>query len=276
MCLFLNMARGERQGASPYYPVTEFIDMQKLLKFMKQVGEIGYLWLDTIRYGFRRPYEFKAVLDQMEEIGVKSLGIVVVSSFFVGMVMAIQVAYSEANFAGRVMVGIGVGVAITKEFGPLLTALLAGSRVAAGVTSVIGSMQVTEQVDAIRLLGASPAKKLVFPRITAAILMFPLLTAIADFVGIGGGLVVSLVDIKMGYTTYISQVERAVTLSDFFGGIFKSVFFAFFASLIGCYFGMKVEGGAEGVGKATTQSVVATSVSVMISDYFLTKLLILF
>ena len=250
--------------------------MKKLLKFMRQVGEVGYLWLDTIRYGFRRPYEFKAVLDQMEEIGVKSLMIVVVSSFFVGMVMAIQVAYSEANFAGRVMVGIGVGVAITKEFGPLLTALLAGSRVAAGVTSVIGSMQVTEQVDAIRLLGASPAKKLVFPRITAAVLMFPLLTAIADFVGIGGGLVVSLVDIKMGYTTYISQVERAVTLSDFFGGIFKSVFFAFFASLIGCYFGMKVEGGAEGVGKATTQSVVAASVSVMISDYFLTKLLILF
>ncbi|NQT24239.1 ABC transporter permease [candidate division KSB1 bacterium] len=250
--------------------------MKKLIKFMKQVGEVGYLWLDTIRFGFRRPYEFKAVLDQMEEIGVRSLGIVVISSFFVGMVMAIQVAYSEANFAGRVMVGMGVGVAITKEFGPLLTALLAGSRVAAGITSVIGSMQVTEQVDAIRLLGASPEKKLVFPRITAAIIMFPLLTAIADFVGIGGGLVVSMVDIKMGFTTYISQVERAVTLSDFFGGIFKSVFFGFFAALIGCYFGMKVEGGAEGVGKATTQSVVATSVSVMIADYFITKLLILF
>lgn len=250
--------------------------IKKFLNFVRQVGEIGQLWFDSMRYGFRRPWEFKALIDQMEELGVRSLLIVVVSSFFIGMVLAIQVAYSEANFAGRVMVGIGVGVAITKEFGPLLTALLAGGRVSAGITSVIGSMQVTEQVDAIRLLGASPAKKLVFPRIAAAILMFPLLTAIADFVGISGGLVVSLVDIKMAFETYLSQVERSVTLSDFFGGILKSVFFAFFASLIGCYYGMKVQGGAEGVGKATTQSFVATNVCVIISDYVLTKLLILF
>lgn len=173
------------------------------------------------------------------------------------------------------MVGIGVGVAITKEFGPLLTALLVGGRVSAGITSVIGSMRVTEQVDAIRLLGASPAKKLVFPRIVAAIMMLPLLTAVADFVGISGGLVVSLVDIKMAFTTYVSQVERAVTLSDFFGGIFKSIFFGFFIALIGCYNGLKVEGGAEGVGKATTRSVVTSSVCIMISDYFLTKLLII-
>ena len=243
---------------------------------LEGVGELYFLFIDTIRFGFKRPYEFQSLLVQMEELGVKSLLIVVVSCFFVGMVMAIQVAYSEANFAGRVMVGIGVGVAITKEFGPLLTALLAGGRVSAGITSVIGSMTVTEQVDAIRLLGASPAKKLVFPRVFGAVLMFPLLTAIADFMGIIGGLVVSLVDIKMGFTTYISQVERAVTLSDFFGGIMKSVFFAFFASIIGCYYGLKVEGGAEGVGDATTKSVVATSVCVMIADYFLTKLLVIF
>jgi len=192
------------------------------------------------------------------------------------MVMAVQVAYSEANFAGRVMVGMGVGVAITKEFGPLLTALLVGGRISAGMTSVIGSMRVTEQVDAIRLMGASPAKKLVFPRVLAAILMFPLLTAVADFMGIFGGLVVSMVDIKMTFLTYVYQVQRAVTLSDFFGGIFKSVFFAFFISLIGCYNGLKVEGGAEGVGKATTRSVVTASICVMISDFLLTKLLVIF
>ncbi|MBN1782392.1 ABC transporter permease [bacterium] len=240
------------------------------------VGELYYLWVDTVRFGFSRPYEIRSLIAQMEELGVKSLSIVMISCFFVGMVMAVQVAYSEANFAGRVMVGIGVGVAITKEFGPLLTALLAGGRVSAGITSVIGTMTVTEQVDAIRLLGASPAKKLVFPRVFAAIIMFPLLTAVADFMGIVGGLVVSLVDIKMSFTTYISQVERSVTLSDFFGGIMKSVFFAFFASLIGSYHGLKVEGGAEGVGDATTRSVVATSVCVMVADYFLTKLLVIF
>ena len=242
----------------------------------KRVGEITYLLIDTIRFGFQRPFEFQSLIVQMEEIGVRSLPIVVIASFFVGMVLAVQVAYSEANFAGRVMVGIGVGVAITKEFGPLLTALLVGGRVSAGITSVIGSMQVTEQVDAIRLLGASPAKKLVFPRVFATLIMLPLLTAIADYVGILGGLVVSLVDIKMALTTYVSQVERAVTLADFFGGLFKSLFFAFFISLIGCYNGLRVEGGAEGVGKAATQSVVASSVCIMISDYFVTKLLLIF
>ncbi len=248
---------------------------QRIFRSIRPIGEVAYLWLDTLRYGFKRPYEFKSLLFQMEEIGVRSLPIVLISSFFVGMVMAIQVAYSEANFAGRVMVGIGVGVAITREFGPLLTALLVGGRISAGMTSVIGSMRVTEQVDAIRLLGASPAKKLVFPRIFATLIMLPLLTAFADFVGILGGLVVSLVDIKMTFMTYIYQVQRSVSLTDFFGGIFKAVVFGFFISLIGCYNGLKVEGGAEGVGKATTRSVVASSVCVMISDYFLTKLLII-
>ena len=248
----------------------------KIKNALRSVGELYYLFRDTLYYGFKRPYEFNSLLAQMEELGVNSLSIVIISCFFVGMVMAVQLAYSEANFAGRVMVCVGVGVVITKEFGPLLTALLAGGRVSAGITSVLGSMTVTEQVDAIRLLGASPAKKLVFPRVFAAVIMFPLLTAIADLMGILGGLVISLVDIKMSYTTYMSQVERSVSLSDFFGGMMKAVFFAFFASLIGCYYGLKVEGGAEGVGEATTRSVVATSVCVMIADYFLTKLLVIF
>lgn len=253
-----------------------FNRLRKKLKTASQsVGELAYLWVDTLRYGFKRPYEFPALLAQMEELGVRSLPIVLISSFFVGMVMAVQVAYSEANFAGRVMVGVGVGVAITREFGPLLTALLVGGRASAGITSVIGSMRVTEQVDAIRLMGASPAKKLVFPRVFATIIMLPLLTAVADFVGIAGGLVVALVDMKMTFITYYYQVVRSVTLGDFFGGIFKAVFFGFFISLIGCYNGLKVEGGAEGVGKATTRSVVAASVCVMVVDYFLTKLLVI-
>jgi phospholipid/cholesterol/gamma-HCH transport system permease protein len=241
----------------------------------KSIGELAYLWRDTLKYGFRRPSEFPSLIMQMDEIGVRSLPIVVVFSFFVGMVLAIQVAYSEANFAGRAMVGIGVGVAITREFGPLLTALLVGGRVSAGITSVIGSMAVTEQVDAIRLMGASPAKKLVFPRVFAAIFVFPLLTAVADFVGIVGGLVVSLVDIHLTLTTYVSQVERSVSLGDLFGGMLKAVFFGFFIALIGCYQGLKVSGGAEGVGRATTQAVVLSSICVIISDFVLTKLLVI-
>ncbi|HEX9934795.1 MAG TPA: ABC transporter permease [bacterium] len=249
--------------------------VKSFVRFIRGIGEVAYLWYDAVRYGFKRPYETHSLLVQLDEIGVRSIPIVAVASFFVGMVMAVQVAYSEANFAGRVMVGVGVGLAITREFGPLLTALLVGGRVSAGITSVIGSMRVTEQVDAILLMGASPAKKLVAPRVFAAILTLPLLTVLADFIGITGGLVVSLVDIHMKYATYVSQVERSVTLGDFFGGVFKAVFFGFFISLIGCYYGLKVEGGAEGVGKATTRSVVASSICVMILDYFLTKLLVL-
>lgn len=248
---------------------------KSFVRFIRGVGEAVYLWADTLRYGFRRPYETRSLLAQMDEIGVQSVPIVAVSSFFVGMVMAIQVAYSEANFAGRVMVGVGVGVAITREFGPLLTALLVGGRVSAGITSVLGSMRVTEQVDAILLMGASPAKKLVFPRVLATMLTLPLLTALADFIGITGGLIVSLVDIHMTFTTYMSQVTRSVTLGNFFGGVFKAVFFGFAVSLIGCYYGLKVEGGAEGVGKATTRSVVASSICVMVLDYFLAKLQVL-
>ena len=258
------------------------VDVNRLNRIKKtltnsaqNIGELAYLWVDTLRYGFKRPYEFKSLINQLEELGVRSLPIVLISSFFVGMVMAVQVAYSEANFAGRVLVGVGVGVAITKQFGPLLTALLVGGRASAGITSVIGSMKVTEQVDAIRLMGASPAKKLVFPRVFASMIMLPLLTAVADFMGIFGGLVVALLDIKMTFITYYYQVVRSVTLGDFFGGLFKAVFFGYFVSLIGCYNGLKVEGGAEGVGKATTRSVVAASVCVMVSDYFLTKLLVI-
>ena len=240
----------------------------------RSIGEMAYLWNETLKYGFRRPSEFRSLISHMDEIGVRSLPIVIIFSFFVGMVLAVQVAYSEANFAGRAMIGIGVGVAITREFGPLLTALLVGGRVSAGITSVIGSMNVTEQVDAIRLMGASPAKKLVFPRVFAAILVFPLLTAVADFVGIVGGLVVSLADIHITLTTYMSQVERSVSLSDFFGGMLKAVVFGFFIALIGCYQGLKVSGGAEGVGRATTRAVVLSSICVIISDFVLTKLLV--
>jgi phospholipid/cholesterol/gamma-HCH transport system permease protein len=251
-----------------------------LLKRMIQdaaghLGGIALLWRDAMKYGFRRPSEFGAVVSQIDEIGVRSLLMVALFSFFVGMVLAIQVAYSEANFAGRAMIGIGVGLSITREFGPLLTALLVGGRVTAGITSVIGSMSVTEQIDAIRLMGASPAKKLVFPRLTAAVIAFPLLTAVADFIGILGGLVVSLMDIHMTLATYMSQVTRSVSLGDFFHGMLKAMFFGFFISLIGCYYGLRVSGGAEGVGRAVTRAVVASSICVIVSDYALTKLLVI-
>jgi phospholipid/cholesterol/gamma-HCH transport system permease protein len=248
---------------------------ERLREGARGMGERVFLLGDALRDGFRRPSEFKSVLAQLDEIGVKSLLIVVASSFFVGMVLAVQLAYSKANFAGRVMVGIGVSMAITKEFGPLLTALLVGGRVSAGITSVIGSMAVTEQVDAIKLLGATPSKKLVYPRLMATLIALPLLTAIADGMGILGGLAISLVDIKMSMANYMSQVQRSVELSDFFGGILKSVVFALFIAVIGCYNGLKVKGGSEGVGAATTRSVVQSSISIMIADFFMTKLLVI-
>jgi phospholipid/cholesterol/gamma-HCH transport system permease protein len=248
---------------------------RSLVGAARTLGELASLWIDTLRYGFRKPSEFRATVAQLDEIGVRSLPIVIVFSFFVGMVLAVQVAYSEANFAGRAMIGVGVGVAITREFGPLLTALLVGGRVSAGITSVIGSMTVTEQVDAILLLGASPAKKLVFPRLAAAVIAFPGLTALADFLGILGGLVVSLTDIHMTAVTYMSQVERSVSLGDLFHGMSKSVVFGFFIVLISCHQGLRVSGGAEGVGRATTRAVVMSSMCVIVSDFVMTKILVI-
>jgi len=159
-----------------------------------------------------------------------------------------------------------------REMGPVLTALMIGGRVGAGITAELGSMQVTEQIDAMRSLGINPVQKLVLPRLVALMIMLPLLTVLADFVGVMGGLFISAMELDISADFYLNSIIQFIKFQDLFSGLGKTFFFAFFIGIIACYNGLQVTGGADGVGQATTQTVVTTSITTLVSDFFLTKL----
>ena len=248
----------------------------KIREYVGHTGQLAYLFYDTLKFTFRRPFEWGTILEYLERIGVQSHGIVMVTFFFLGMVIAVQVAYSRSNFAGSAIVGAAVAASLVKEFGPLLTALIVGGRVGSGMTAMIGSMNVTEQIDAIRSLGASPVKKLVVPRFWATLIMMPVLTVMGNFWGLFGGLVVAKFNLRMSVFQYINPAINALCLSDITIGMVKSVFFAIIISMVGCYNGFNVRHGAEDVGRSTTNTVVASFILIMIADFFLTKLFLIF
>jgi phospholipid/cholesterol/gamma-HCH transport system permease protein len=231
---------------------------------------------DAIRQGFRRPFERSLWVDQLEHLGVQSLTITNVTLLFTGMVLAVQTAYSLSSYGGQSFVGDLLALSIVRELGPVLTALMVAGRVGAGITAEIGSMTVTEQVDALRVLAASPVKKLVVPRVGALIVALPLLTAVADVVGLFGGMVMAVSEIGQSRAYFVSHVLLALRVQDITSGIGKSFFFAFFIGIIACYNGLNASGGADGVGKATTNTVVTASISIIVSDFFLTKIFLLF
>ncbi len=249
---------------------------KKVQEYTLHTGRLTYLFLDTLKFTFRRPFEWNNLLEHLEKNGVKSHGIVMLTFFFLGMVITIQVAYARSNFAGRMIVGAAVAAGLVKEFGPLLTGLLVGGRVGSGMTAVIGSMNVTEQIDAIRSLGASPVKKLVVPRFVSTLIMLPVLTIMGDFWGMVGGLLVAKLNLKMSVFQYINPAINALELSDILVGVVKSLFFAVIIAMVGCYNGFNVHHGAEDVGNSTTNTVVASFILIMISDFFLTKLFVIF
>jgi len=230
---------------------------------------------DTTRLALRPPYERRLWLDQLFELGVKSLTITNVTLLFTGMVLAIQTAHSLGAYGGQSFVADVVALSVVRELGPVLTALMVAGRVGAGITAELGSMAVTEQVDALRALAASPVKKLVVPRVVALLLVLPVLTVLADTVALFGGLLMAMTEIGQTRIYYINHMTAALSVQDIASGVGKTVFFAFFIGLIACYNGINATGGADGVGKATTNTVVLSSISVIISDFFLTKLFML-
>jgi len=223
----------------------------------------------------RRPFEWHLWLEQLYQLGVRSLTITNVTLLFTGMVLAIQTAYSLSAYGGEAFVGDILALSIVRELGPVLTALMVAGRVGAGVTAELGSMAVTEQIDALRALAANPVRKLVVPRVGALILVLPVLTLLADTVGLFGGMIMSVVEIGQTRTYYLNHVFSALTVQDMLSGVGKSVFFAFFIGTIACHNGIHARGGADGVGKATTNTVVLSSLCVIISDFFLTKMFLL-
>jgi phospholipid/cholesterol/gamma-HCH transport system permease protein len=235
-------------------------------------GGTALLAVNTFQVALKPPFPWRETGRQMYLVGVKSFTIVAITSIFVGMVLALQFAYGFSRFGASLFVPKLVALTLFREMGPVLTALLVGGKVGAGMAAELGSMSVTEQIDAVRALGANPVKKLVVPRVIAMTIMMPLLAVYADFIGLFGGLVVCMSDVGMGPRYFWTSVVEVSKVGDVMHGVSKCVFFGFAVGLIGCYQGIRTTGGTEGVGSATTTTVVMVSITVLISDFFLSKL----
>jgi len=236
------------------------------------VGGVALLTWRTLLAFFRPPWEFRPLIYQLDHQALGSWSITMLTAIFSGMVIALQFATGLEPYGGSMYTGKLVALATIRELGPVLTALLVGGRVAAGFASELGSMAVTEQIDAIRALGADPIKKLVAPRVLACIIGLPLLTMLADIIGCLGGMVVTVAEVGITPRFFYQQVLDTILPVDLWHGLGKSVFFGFFMGIIGCYVGMHTTGGTEGVGQSTTRAVVTSAVTILVSDYLLTQL----
>jgi phospholipid/cholesterol/gamma-HCH transport system permease protein len=246
--------------------------LNQFLLLLGHIGAVARLTGRTFSEMLKPPYEFPLLVDQMDQAGLGSWSIAVLTALFTGAVMAIQFAVGLEPYGASLYTGKLVSLGIVKELGPTLTAVLVGGRVGAGFTAEIGSMNVTEQVDAISALGADPVRKLVVPRVLACLVMLPLLTLLADFVGLFGGMLVTMDEVGITWRFYVDQVIDTIDVGDLMHGLSKSLFFGYFISIIGCYVGLNTRGGTEGVGQATTRTVVAISITVLVSNFMLTKL----
>lgn len=257
----------------PVEPTLWQFHRDRTLRFAVHVGEIVELSSRAIRSIVKRPLELRATLQQLDSLGVKSMGIVAVTSLFIGMVMTIQFAYSLRRFGAIEMIPRAIILSFCRELAPTLTAIIVGGRIASGMAAEVGAMNVTEQVDAIRALGADPAKKLVLPRVLAAVIVMPLLSVYALVIGTLGAIFICFVEYDIRPRLFVISALEVVRLGDFFGGLAKTPFFGFIIAILGCHFGLRTSGGTEGVGLSTTRTVVAVSIAVLIADLFLTKLI---
>ena len=239
------------------------------------VGRYAFMLREVFRDIVAHGVNPKELSKQITVIGMHSLPIILLTATFTGMVLAIQTAYGLSRFGAKNYVGNIVSLAIVRELGPVLTAVMLCGRVGAGIAAEIASMVVTEQVDAIRALGASPIRKLVTPRILAAIIVVPLLVCLADLIGIYGGILIAVLELDLTAHTYINAILYTVIPRDLIDALCKSAVFGFLLVSIACYKGLNAKGGTEGVGLTTRAAVVTGCSVIFVSDFFLTKLLIL-
>jgi phospholipid/cholesterol/gamma-HCH transport system permease protein len=246
----------------------------RVLGMVEACGKFALLvWLTT-RAVVRPRFPVRETARQIEAIGVRSLTIVILTALFTGMVLALQTGIALARFGAKPYVGSVIGLSLARELGPVLTALMVGGRVGAGITAEIGSMQVTEQVDAIRSMGADPVQKLVVPRVVAATLALPMLTVFANLLGVIGGLAISTAQFHISPNFYLETIFNAVTVTDVLSGIAKTFVFGWIIAMVACFSAFETTGGTVGVGRATTRTVVIASISVLISDFFLTQMML--
>lgn len=244
----------------------------RFLIFLKYAGGLWALFIETVFWIFVPPFKRKDAMDQMDKIGVNSLPIVFLTAFFTGMVLALQSAYQMQKLSASMYIASLVSLSMFRELGPVLTALVVAGRVGAAITAELGTMQVTEQIDALETLATNPIKYLVVPRFLALIFVLPLLTVYADLIGVIGGYLIGVGKLGIGSVLYTRMTFDALVLKDFITGLIKSLAFAVIICIVACYQGLNTEGGAEGVGRSTTISVVTSFILIISADCFFTAL----
>ncbi|MCS6798474.1 MAG: ABC transporter permease [Myxococcota bacterium] len=244
----------------------------RLERFFGHVGGVTQLLGRALRALLTRRLELRETLRQIEQLGVRSVGIAMATAIFTGVVMGIQFAFSLEKFGAKDSVGRIVLLSFARELAPSLTALVVGARVGAGIAAELGSMRVTEQIDAIRALGADPVRKLVVPRLLACVFVLPMLSAFAFVCGTAAAMLVCNVTFGVPMPFFVSSGLDSVTVRDFASGIGKTPFFGAIIALVGCHFGLVTEGGTEGVGRATTSAVVSVCIAVLVADALLTQI----
>ena len=247
---------------------------QWLKSAVGEVQEYVRLSMAAMRGAFSRPFYFHDLVEQLDSIGWGSLTVVLLTGIFTGAVLALQSGLTLDQFGARPVVGRLVSASMIKELGPVLTALMLAGRVGSGIAAELGSMVVTDQINALRALGTDPIRKLVVPRVIAGVVMAPILTVISDFMGIIGGSIIAIFQLQVTSGQYWKSITDGLYVQDAWMGIIKPFFLGFVIVSIGCHVGLRTKGGTQGVGRATTNAVVAASVCVLAVDFFLTRLLI--
>ncbi len=245
-----------------------------LKQALLEVQEYVKLCVAAVKGSVSRPFYARDVMEQIDIIGLGSLTVVILTGFFTGAVLALQSGMTLDQFGARPFVGRLISASMIKELGPVLTALMLAGRVGSGIAAELGSMMVTEQISALRALGTDPIRKLVVPRVLAGFIMCPILTVVANAVGLTGGWMIALTQLRVPSGIYWSSVVQGLYIQDVWMGLIKPFFLGFVIVTIGCHVGLRTTGGTQGVGRATTNAVVAASVVVLVVDFFVTRLLI--
>jgi phospholipid/cholesterol/gamma-HCH transport system permease protein len=243
------------------------------LQFLAQAGRLGIFTADSVTGCIRPPIYGRLLMQQMMRIGYFSLPVVGLTAFFTGGVLALQIYIGASRYGAEAFVPVVVLVGITRELGPVIAGLMVAGRVAAAIAAEIGTMRVTEQIDALTTLATNPIKYLVVPRLLAAVISMPILVAIADCIGTFGGYVASTESLGFNGTIYLKNTMDALAYKDVSSGLIKAAVFGFIIALLGCYNGFNSKGGAQGVGEATTTAVVSSSILILAANYLLTNLL---
>jgi len=243
-----------------------------VLRFLDESGRVILLFYKTLIWTFRPPFDIRNLLKQIEEVGIKSIPVVLITGTFTGMVLALQSYTGFKRFNAEAFVGTVVALSMTRELGPVLSGLMVSGRVGSAMAAELGTMQVTEQIDALYTLATNPIKYLIVPRFLASLIVMPVLTVFTDVVGILGGYLVSVKLLGSNPTVYLRRTYDYLDLEDIYIGLFKAFIFGMIIAIIGCYQGFNTQGGAEGVGKSTTRAVVLSSLLILIANYFITAM----